>query len=136
MRFSTLYLSVLALGILTSAIAAAQETLPHTLVVSTTNPVDLKAISDPSDPLVLVTSDDIVRRDAAAMIAYRLTVPATVSLDLYDPTGRIVKSVPGHHRSAGTYTLDLDTGSLDPGTYLYTVASNGVARSRRLVVFE
>ncbi|MBI5646507.1 MAG: T9SS type A sorting domain-containing protein [Ignavibacteriae bacterium] len=69
-------------------------------------------------------------------ITFSLDVPRSVRVVLYDESGREVMRLADGFFSAGSYSADLDVGTLSTGVYTYRFDAAPYALSRRLVVLH
>lgn len=68
-------------------------------------------------------------------IIYSIPSDATVSINLYDISGRMVKSLLADTKQTpGRYKLPFDVTSLPNGIYIYTVTVNGQVYSQKLTI--
>ncbi|MFT3884988.1 MAG: T9SS type A sorting domain-containing protein [Flavobacteriales bacterium] len=72
--------------------------------------------------------------NSTTLIPYSLETSAKVSLDVYDMTGKLVKSVTEGQRAAGTYRIQLDTQDLKAGVYAYTLTAGQARITKRMTV--
>jgi hypothetical protein len=72
--------------------------------------------------------------EAYTTIMYELKERATVSIELYDLTGKKVIDIDKGTLQAGTYKNEIDTSSLEGGVYFYTVRTDRAALTGRLHV--
>ncbi|HWB62895.1 MAG TPA: T9SS type A sorting domain-containing protein, partial [Chitinophagales bacterium] len=64
---------------------------------------------------------------------YFLPANAKTELRIYDLNGRLVDAVNGPG-NAGFNNISYNTSKLSPGTYLYSLATNGKVKTKRLLV--
>jgi hypothetical protein len=69
-------------------------------------------------------------------VSFCLPVSGTVSLTLYDITGRLVKELVHEHRAAGTHSLNFSTRGLAQGTYFLMLETPDEKTSQALVVLH
>ncbi len=67
-------------------------------------------------------------------IAYTLSQPAHVALDVFDLMGRRVETLVSGDQSAGRHRITLETGDLPSGIYFYRLETGGAVKTRRMVV--
>lgn len=67
-------------------------------------------------------------------LRYELMRAASVSLKVYDASGRLVRTVDDGHRSAGGHRLDLDVDGLPGGAYVYRLETTAGSESGKLLV--
>jgi len=76
----------------------------------------------------------------ATRIAYSLTEPGVVSLQVYDVSGRKVRNLIDQHQEAGAHAVDFSAGSreeLASGVYFYRLAVGGeVVQTRRMMLVK
>ncbi len=66
-----------------------------------------------------------------------LPVPATVSAKLFDVLGReVLQVIDGRTMNAGSHDVRIEAGGLASGVYLFRLAANGVAQTRRLMLLR
>lgn len=70
------------------------------------------------------------------LINYSLVKSAHVALTVYDVAGKQVMVFDKGHLNAGQYHIDLNTSTLSPGVYFYTLTVDGEQATRRLEVTE
>lgn len=75
-----------------------------------------------------------VRQGRPIAIEFELRVPGDVSVDLYDPAGRRLRSLSKRMSTAGENLLSLDTRELGAGVYLVGVSSGSGARTGKRIV--
>jgi len=61
----------------------------------------------------------------SSTIRYRLTTPATVSINVYDAKGNMVKTLVNQRQSAGTYSLQWNASNVARGIYFINAVING-----------
>lgn len=71
---------------------------------------------------------------SSTVIRYRLTEGSTVSLNLYNIGGRLVKRIDQGYQSAGINSHTIDVSNLSPGIYLYEIIVGAKREARKLVV--
>ena len=71
---------------------------------------------------------------ASTTLGYTLAQPSTVKLEVYDILGRRVMQLVNQEQTVGTYTLELDAGSLSNGLYLLRLQTNQGSEIERMVV--
>lgn len=69
-----------------------------------------------------------------ATFAYTLTQATTVSLTIYDVTGKIVKAVETDFQIEGDYELKWDGTSLTNGLYMYTLQTKNETKSGKITL--
>lgn len=69
-------------------------------------------------------------------ITFDLTVPADVTLAIYDCTGRRVSSLHEGTLGSGSHTVRMDAGGLPSGVYFYGIACDGELASGKLLVLQ
>lgn len=68
------------------------------------------------------------------MIPYDMANSAQVSLTIFDITGKIVMEVNKGNQPAGTNQFNLNVSNLPSGTYTYTLTTDDVQHSKRMVI--
>jgi hypothetical protein len=69
-------------------------------------------------------------------INYSLKTAGEVRMDLYDIRGNWVRSLVSGAKPVGSYEYVLDASDLSSGIYFYTMAVNGSAQTRKLVLMK
>ncbi|MCX7785405.1 MAG: T9SS type A sorting domain-containing protein [candidate division WOR-3 bacterium] len=69
-------------------------------------------------------------------IRYSLTAPTKVSLQLYDISGRLVKTLVDEEKKPGNYSLTLNTKTLCSGVYFLSLEADNKRIIERLVVIK
>lgn len=69
-------------------------------------------------------------------IPYELAGRSEVILSVMDLSGRKVLEITEGSRPAGKHTVTLDTKSLDPGVYFYTLKAGSLVQTRQMVIVE
>ena len=69
-------------------------------------------------------------------IQYNVNEPGLVTLDLFDIRGAKVRTLINKKQLAGSYELTFDGSQLASGVYFYTMASNGISKTRKLVLMK
>lgn len=73
-------------------------------------------------------------------IDFSIPVNAFVRLDVYDVSGRMVKTLLNGEKSAGYYNVTLDASELSSGIYIYTISAktnnNIINLSRKMVLLK
>ena len=67
-------------------------------------------------------------------IRYQLAQNGSISLVLYDLTGRLFKVLYEGQQKAGMQQVEVETGSLKPGVYLYTLKTNNKTFVKKMIV--
>ena len=68
-------------------------------------------------------------------ISYYLEYAAEVVLNIYDNSGRIIKTIRATNTVSGVNAISVDTGGLPPGLYIYSLTvDNKVTDSKRLII--
>jgi hypothetical protein len=70
------------------------------------------------------------------LISYSINKSSNVALHIFDVTGKQVMAYNKGQLSAGEYQIELNTSTLAPGVYFYTLTVDGQQATRRLVVTE
>jgi hypothetical protein len=69
-------------------------------------------------------------------IAYELTEGSNVTFEIMDLTGRKVMEVNNGMMPAGKHTMTLNTSTLDPGVYFYTLKAGAFVQTKQMVIVE
>lgn len=72
----------------------------------------------------------------SAQIDYELTKDEHVSIQLYDVTGKLVKSVLEENQSKGPQTAFFSRSGLPAGTYLVTIKTGSATATRKIIIAE
>jgi len=72
----------------------------------------------------------------SAEISYRLEAAGPVRLDLFDVTGRLVRTLEDGERSAGEHRVTLDGTGLPAGTYAYRLEAGGQRIGRKCILIR
>jgi hypothetical protein len=67
-------------------------------------------------------------------IRYRVESRSRVSIEVYDATGTLVRTLVNQEQDAGNYSIFLNTTDLRPGVYFVKAVSNGEAKQSLRVV--
>lgn len=70
----------------------------------------------------------------SATVTYTLNEFADVLVTLYDITGKQLKAYTLNKQSSGKHSMDLDCRGLKAGTYFVSMTSNGIRKTKRLIV--
>ena len=57
-------------------------------------------------------------------------------LNLYDIRGSKVKTLLNEHRKAGSHEFIFDGANIASGVYFYSMTSNGVTKTKKLVLMK
>jgi hypothetical protein len=71
---------------------------------------------------------------SSATISYRIDEAAKVTLSVYDPTGKLVKTLVDGQQQAGSYSVIWNAGSEKPGVYLFRIRTGKANITRKCVV--
>lgn len=69
-------------------------------------------------------------------IDYTLRVPQFITLKIYDPTGREVKTLASGYQQAGEYSVRLNAGDLASGTYYARLVSGSYRKTIKMVLLK
>jgi hypothetical protein len=69
-------------------------------------------------------------------ISYEIPSQGNISLELFDIRGVKIKSLFDGLQSAGSHTFTLDASGLASGVYFYSMTSNGINQTRKLVLMK
>ena len=66
-------------------------------------------------------------------IDYECAVPGSVTFNIYDSKGSLIKTVNGGFQSKGIHTITISTGDLAPGLYYYSFMNRSVYETRKMI---
>ena len=69
-------------------------------------------------------------------INYEIQSADRVTMDLFDIRGVKVKELVDEYKPAGSYNFTLDGSQLSSGVYFYKMKSNGISKTRKLVLMK
>ena len=69
-------------------------------------------------------------------IEYRIADASFVTINIYDPLGRIVKTLVNENQRAGKYTLNFDGTNLTSGIYFYTITANNFIKTNKMILMK
>lgn len=69
-------------------------------------------------------------------LRFTLDTPASITLRLYDATGRLVRTLAEGRRDAGEHTLDVAGATLRPGVYFCTLGNGRETVTQKMVVMK
>ncbi len=69
-------------------------------------------------------------------IAYTLEQGADVKLELYNVTGQKIRTLVNSEQSSGEHEFVLNATGLSSGVYFYSLTSNGITQTRKLVLLK
>lgn len=70
-------------------------------------------------------------------ISYELeTASENVVLNVYDMTGKLVKTVDQGNQAAGAYTVTLDVNEFPAGDYIFSLSANGTDLTKKMTISE
>jgi hypothetical protein len=69
-------------------------------------------------------------------IQYSLSQNANVKLNIYDITGKLIKTLVNENEFAGRYWVQFDSGHLSSGVYFYTMIANNFKESKKMVILK
>ena len=67
-------------------------------------------------------------------ILFWLQEPANVELTIKDISGKTIATPVNEFRQAGKYETEVDCSMLQPGMYFYTLTSNGVSLTKKMII--
>lgn len=68
------------------------------------------------------------------VLKYAVPETTDVNLSIYDIHGRVVKVVVNGSKTAGTYTMQVNTGLLKPGVYYYKLKAGNYNAVRKMII--
>jgi len=95
-------------------------------------------VQNPEDPIQLQPVDPNLFTNypnpfnASTCIQYNLTKPGNVKLDLFDITGRLVKTLENTDKPAGRHNIYIDGSGLSSGTYLVRLNTGTEVRNKKI----
>ena len=69
-------------------------------------------------------------------IPYDLAAAASVTIEVFDMSGKLITSQVEGKRAPGSYRAALNTNALNEGVYFYTLTAGGVRMSKRMTVLR
>lgn len=72
----------------------------------------------------------------STVINYSIPNSNKVSLKIFDLLGREVATLVNQYQTAGTYKVSFDGGNLSSGIYLYKLETNGITKSKSMVLLK
>ena len=69
-------------------------------------------------------------------ISYELAVEANVTMDLFDLRGKKIKTLVNTIQGVGNHSYIFDASEFASGVYLYSMTSNGITQTRKLVLMK
>jgi|GEM_PF-6248519 hypothetical protein len=69
-------------------------------------------------------------------VGYELATTSDITFSIYDLTGRVVSEKNYGKMEAGRHTITLNAAEFGKGVYFYTLRSNGVALSKKMIITE
>jgi len=67
-------------------------------------------------------------------ISYKVETPRAVSFEIYDLSGKLIEKHEMGTVSSGEHTFTLNTSNLSSGVYSYTMVSNGVRLTKKMII--
>jgi hypothetical protein len=74
--------------------------------------------------------------NARTRITFELAQAGEVSLDVFDITGRLVRTLANGRMAAGTHEVSLDARDLPSGVYVYRLAAGDVVEAKKMVLIK
>ena len=72
----------------------------------------------------------------ATTIAFRLDETGMVDLKIYNMTGTLVKTLVSGLKERGEHSVEFDAGDLESGVYFYTLETEGLLQTRKMVLLK
>jgi len=72
----------------------------------------------------------------STVISYTLPKAGSVSLEVFDMTGRRIAVLAQGNQAAGAYTYDFDASNLSSGVYMYRLQSAGTVLTRKMTLIK
>jgi hypothetical protein len=70
------------------------------------------------------------------MINYQLPMDSYVLLEVYDIQGEKVTTLVSEQQSVGNYSINFDAKNLSSGVYIYTLESNGLSLTKKMILMK
>ncbi|MGZ4049655.1 MAG: T9SS type A sorting domain-containing protein, partial [Bacteroidia bacterium] len=67
-------------------------------------------------------------------INFQINTPGFVSLKLYDILGNSISSLVNENMKTGNYSIPVETENIPNGVYFYTLETNGMKRSMKMII--
>jgi hypothetical protein len=71
-----------------------------------------------------------------SLVNYEITNTGTVTMEVYDMTGRKLMDINEGFKNPGKYSILLNASGLSKGVYFYCLKMNGASITRRMVITE
>jgi N-acetylneuraminic acid mutarotase len=98
------------------------------------NLTSVKKLPEPPVKNLFIHNAFMRNDNKSAIITYSLEFPATVSIELFDFTGKRVACLQHEYRQPGNHSTSFHTGTLPSGTYLCKLSTLSVSLTRKLVL--
>ncbi|NTW23125.1 MAG: T9SS type A sorting domain-containing protein [Lentimicrobium sp.] len=72
--------------------------------------------------------------NGTTQIDVNLINPSSIRLEVFDLAGRLVYEIPAFFAGSGSHSLHLDASYFNPGIYIYSVTTNELISSRKMIV--
>lgn len=93
--------------------------------------------SEKSTRLMLSSTPNPVYGDRGMNISYELASATTVSLNIYNALGQLVRTVISNEpQAAMRHSISVNVSGMAPGSYYYTIAAGEIMASRRFVLVD
>jgi hypothetical protein len=70
------------------------------------------------------------------IIGYSISQPTSISLKVYDMSGKEVKTLVNRHQTSGSYKIEFDASSLPGGVYFYRMKVGEFSDIKKLIVIK
>jgi hypothetical protein len=70
------------------------------------------------------------------VISYQLPTTSFVSLEVYDMSGRKIKTLLNEHQPAGAHSMTFDAASLSSGMYFCRLTAGSLVDTKKLLVIK
>jgi hypothetical protein len=74
--------------------------------------------------------------NSSTTISFYVYSATSVSLEIYDITGKVVDVLVDQHMQSGLKTIDFDANSLSSGIYFYRMRMGGYTKTRKMVLIK
>jgi len=71
-----------------------------------------------------------------AEIKYQLAEVGNVKIELFDITGKVVKTIVNENQSKGPHVITFDKSSLSGGNYFFTISNGSGTETKKIVIVE
>ena len=84
-------------------------------------------------------ADEILGQNFPNPVQYNTTIPfattgGTTTIQLFDATGRLIRTLVQQDFASGTHQITLDRGNLPPGNYFYRLTNGSTQATKQMIV--